>query len=88
MSDFALYKQKPITFPEYAFESDNYYDKNWDGERRVKNTIISMEWVPDTNLPREQRKRSSAALTQEQAANIKRAVDLLEKAPGAGLGVS
>ena len=43
MSDFALYKQKPMTFPSYIFVSDNYYDKNWDGDRRIKNSIISME---------------------------------------------
>eukprot|EP01004_Peranema_trichophorum_P010139 NODE_88_length_3867_cov_76.307425_g71_i1.p1 GENE.NODE_88_length_3867_cov_76.307425_g71_i1~~NODE_88_length_3867_cov_76.307425_g71_i1.p1 ORF type:complete len:1257 (-),score=366.66 NODE_88_length_3867_cov_76.307425_g71_i1:96-3656(-) len=42
----ALHMRKPISFPDSMYISDNYFDKRWSGDRRLKNVVCILEWVP------------------------------------------
>jgi len=46
-SDFKLYKGKPVKFPGYILVSDNYFNRQWGGDRRIKNVVMTLEWVPN-----------------------------------------
>ena len=43
-SHFRLHKRRPLTFPPYIGMSDNYFDRDWVGERRLKNVCVIAEW--------------------------------------------
>eukprot|EP00760_Papus_ankaliazontas_P003017 PhM_4_TR11378/c0_g1_i1/m.4426 len=45
-ADFKLYKQQPIHFPGDMLVSNNYFQPAWSGARRVKNIVVTMEWIP------------------------------------------
>ena len=91
MSSFAVYKggrftPKPLVFPDYLSCSSNYFKPSWslNSNRRLKNVIIAMDWVPNTkHLEFIGRGGSggkdgfaNAQLTQDQVAELKRAYDL------------
>jgi hypothetical protein len=44
--EFRLFARQPIQFPDSMLVSTNYFDKRWSGQRRVKNVIMSLDWVP------------------------------------------
>ena len=46
MSEFKLRHQKSINFPQYTRLSSNYYNRKWDGLRRLKNVVMILEWIP------------------------------------------
>ena len=47
LSQFKLYKRSPISFPEYVYCSNNYFNPMWSGARRIKNVVMVMDWLPD-----------------------------------------
>jgi len=47
-SKFALYKRKPLEFNSYLSLSSNYFNLNWSGERRIKNTVMILDWCPQS----------------------------------------
>merc|ERR1719197_1744409 len=47
-SEFRLHKRRPLHFPPYVALTDNYFDRGWVGERRLKNVVVIAEWVPDS----------------------------------------
>lgn len=47
LSQFKLYKRSPISFPEYIYCSNNYFNPMWSGARRIKNVVMVMDWLPD-----------------------------------------
>jgi thiol-disulfide isomerase/thioredoxin len=46
-SEFKLFARQPLRFPHNMLVSNNFFDKRWSGQRRVKNVVIAMEWVVD-----------------------------------------
>jgi hypothetical protein len=46
LCDFHLYKRRPLQYPESIMLSRNYFNPKWAGHRRIKNVIVSMEWLP------------------------------------------
>lgn len=46
LSNFHLYKRRPIAFPNTIMLSRNFFNPKWTGHRRIKNIAITMEWVP------------------------------------------
>lgn len=44
--EFHLYKRKPLAFADYLYVSNNYFDRRWSGARRIKNVVVSLEWIP------------------------------------------
>ena len=48
LKDFRLYKRRSLSFPESIMLSRNYYDPRWAGHRRMKNVIVTLEWIPDS----------------------------------------
>ena len=71
-STFALHRTKPITFPSYTMLSENYFNPGWAGDRRLKNVVMVLEWIPSvsklallTNM--------SKSMTDVQQALFKRA---------------
>ena len=47
-SEFRLHKRRPLQFPPYVALTDNYFDRGWVGERRLKTVVVIAEWVPDS----------------------------------------
>jgi hypothetical protein len=48
-SRFCLYRTRPVDFPSYTMISNNYFNKDWAGNRRVKNVVMVLEWVPSAS---------------------------------------
>ncbi|KAJ9441712.1 putative nucleoredoxin 1-2 [Diplonema papillatum] len=46
MEDFRMYRKRNIAFPESLMASRNFFDLRWGGERRIKNVVCLLEWVP------------------------------------------
>lgn len=46
-SEFKLIKREPLNFPPQLLVSSNYFDLRWSGARRIKNVIMSLDYVPD-----------------------------------------
>ncbi len=85
--DLNLFKEggKPLKFPPELGVSFNYFHKNnWSafGLRRIKNVIITLEWIPSideietVSLPAESQK--GKALDDLQDKQLKRAFDLID----------
>ena len=45
-SQFKMYKRRPIDLPPDLLLSCNYFNPYWTGNRRIKNSIMTMEWIP------------------------------------------
>ena len=50
LDTFKLVKRKPLNFPKHLSLSSNYFNPRWTGERRLKNIICVLEYVPDTRI--------------------------------------
>ena len=74
--EFALRGQAPIQFPDYLMASTNYFDKLWAGDRRIKNVIMVLEWVPSKSALRV--RRHEQKLSQEQETELRRSFDLFD----------
>jgi hypothetical protein len=46
LTDFHLYKRRSLEFPQSLMLSRNYFNPKWSGHRRMKNVVITMEWIP------------------------------------------
>ena len=46
VKSFCLYKRKPLQLPGYLATSMNYFNPKWTGERRLKNVVCVLEYVP------------------------------------------
>mmetsp|Transcript_7246 Transcript_7246/g.21392 ORF Transcript_7246/g.21392 Transcript_7246/m.21392 type:complete len:5155 (-) Transcript_7246:1654-17118(-) len=53
MRSFHLHKRDPIALPRYLAASSNYFNPKWTGERRLKNVVCVMEYIPDANEVRQ-----------------------------------
>jgi len=81
MSKFKLQHRRALAFPDRMSLSSNFFNPTWSGLRRIKNCIMVMEWVPNTeNLKTFETKRSSS-LTEEQSISMKKAFSLLKFDP-------
>lgn len=49
MRAFRLHKRNPLAFPKHLATSANYFNPKWSGERRLKNVMCVLEYVPDTS---------------------------------------
>ncbi|KAH8046329.1 hypothetical protein JL720_16406 [Aureococcus anophagefferens] len=43
LSDFRLFARRPLEFPAFVLSSDNYFRRDWIGERRLKNVVATAE---------------------------------------------
>ena len=76
-SEFRLNARSPLPFPSYLSVSKNSFNLEWVGERRLKNSIMVLEWCPSvaalaTLPPR------VAVLTDAQSERLKKALMLLD----------
>eukprot|EP00742_Colponemidia_sp_Colp-10_P010551 GILJ01011596.1.p1 GENE.GILJ01011596.1~~GILJ01011596.1.p1 ORF type:complete len:2102 (+),score=514.71 GILJ01011596.1:908-6307(+) len=53
LSNFHLYKRRPIAFPDSIMLSRNFFNPKWTGHRRIKNIVITLEWIPDVTTLKE-----------------------------------
>ena len=47
LRDFRLIKRNPIEVPSYLALSANYFNPKWTGERRLKNVVCVLEYMPN-----------------------------------------
>jgi Ca2+-binding EF-hand superfamily protein len=74
VKNYLFSKAISLEFPHYMFVSRNYYEKKWalTTHRRLKNVIVTMDFVPSKAALREIA-AVGKALTVEQEASLKRA---------------
>ena len=75
--DFRLHARTPLPLPRYLQCSRNYFNLEWTGERRLKNAVMVLEWVPSVeklaSLP-----TGNAAMSAAQRARLASALKLLD----------
>ncbi len=62
-SQFKLAKRDAIRFPQCVAVSNNYFNTKWSGSRRIKNTVMVLDWVPNSLTHRVE---SFEPLTEDQ----------------------
>jgi hypothetical protein len=76
-SEFTLNNFKPLKFPPYVYFSNNYFYPWWSGERRIKNMVMALDWVPASDTQALQRVCSAPAeLSTDQLERLSSAVRL------------
>ena len=82
-SNFRIYRTPiqqttPLAFPSYLWVSKNWFDDGWclKFNRRLKNVICVMEWVPNFGALRDM--VVSSGLTEQQTAQLKMTFDLFD----------
>ena len=78
-SEFRLHGRSPLPFPEYLAVSRNHFNKEWVGERRIKNAVMVLEWVPDvTALAPSTCHAAAGTLSDAQDERLRSALELLD----------
>ena len=76
-SEFRLHARAPLPLPPYLHLSRNHFNLEWTGERRLKNAVMVLEWVPSVAkiapLP-----TGAVAMTEAQKARLASALKLLD----------
>ena len=76
-ADFRLHSRSPLPFPSYLCMSRNHFNLEWLGERRLKNAVMVLEWVPQvanvSALP-----PKASELTAEQEERLQNSLSLLD----------
>jgi hypothetical protein len=72
-----LFKRKPLALPSYVQFSQNYFNPKWSGERRLKNVVMLMEWVPSLAQRVSVVKDETLTAAQEEA--VERAIELFSQ---------
>ena len=76
-SSFRLHARTPLPFPAYLQMSRNHFNLEWAGERRLKNAVMVLEWVPSLEklaaLP-----TAAAAMNVAQQERVDSALRLLD----------
>jgi len=75
-SEFKLHGHAPLPFPPCLSISRNHFSLDWVGERRLKNAVCVLEWIPSVSAL-ERTPPSQPQLTIEQAARVNDALALL-----------
>ena len=86
-ADFGVYDKRrkkadgvaTLPFPDYVLLSRNHADREWAAKapRRLRNVIVTMEWVPDA-AALAARDEEAGALTAEQESALRDAFKLLD----------
>jgi Ca2+-binding EF-hand superfamily protein len=76
VKNYTFSKGVSLEFPDYLYMSNNYYDKSWSFKthRRLKNVIVTMDFVP-TNAGLKEVAAVSKPFTPQQEKNLKRAFE-------------
>ena len=74
VKNYLFSKAISLEFPDYLYISKNYYEKQWNlkTHRRLKNVIVTMDFVPSKSAIREVA-AVGKPFTEEQEASLKRA---------------
>ena len=70
LNQFSLFNRNSLKFPFYIGASTNFYNLDWDGERRVKNVIMVLDVVPNCSLFKEYRLDEEAESSPEIEAHV------------------
>ncbi|GAB5371987.1 hypothetical protein AAMO2058_001626900 [Amorphochlora amoebiformis] len=76
-NNFALYGQKSLKFTKDLLVSNNYFDKTWKGDRRLKNVVMVLEWIPDATQIRISN-LTEHKLTEDQKNQLEKAFSLFD----------
>lgn len=76
-AEFRLHGRAPLPFAPCLAISRNHFNPAWAGERRLKNAVCVLEYVPDVGAL-QRRSPDEAALTSEQEQRLDDALTLLD----------
>ena len=78
LSSFHLWKRQPLPFPAYLYLSNNLFNPQWTGARRVKNTVVVLELLPNPAAVAPLAPHDVPLSAKQQLA-LKRAIDLFHR---------
>eukprot|EP01087_Luapelamoeba_hula_P004848 TRINITY_DN1482_c0_g1_i1.p1 TRINITY_DN1482_c0_g1~~TRINITY_DN1482_c0_g1_i1.p1 ORF type:complete len:4317 (-),score=602.49 TRINITY_DN1482_c0_g1_i1:51-13001(-) len=78
-NQFHLYKRPPLAFEDYLLVSNNYFNKEWSGARRIKNVVMVLEWIPSTSSLKLKPARPSDAVNTTQEVALRKAFSLFDQ---------
>ena len=81
-SQYRLTQRSPLPFPDYLCVTRNHHNLDWVGERRLKNAVMLLEWVPSVSAL-EPLSSKAGALSEVQERRLRNALSLLDNG-GAG----
>ena len=81
-SQYRLTQRSPLPFPEYLCVTRNHHNLDWVGERRLKNAVMLLEWVPSVSAL-EPLSSKAGTLSEVQERRLRNALSLLDNG-GAG----
>jgi Ca2+-binding EF-hand superfamily protein len=89
VKNYTFSKAISIEFPDYMYVSNNYYEKSWSMKthRRLKNVIVTMDFVPSRAALREVADVSKP-FTPQQEENLKRAFSVAQGGVGTGISLA
>ena len=89
VKNYSFSKSLSVEFPDFMHMSNNYYDKSWSlkTHRRLKNVIVTMDFVPSKAALREVA-AVSKPFTPQQEKNLKKAFSVAKGSTGSGISVS
>ena len=76
-ADFRLHGRQPLPFPPCVSLSRNHFNLDWSGERRLKNAVMALEYVPSVAALRRV-PPSVQPLSETQRARLDDALRLLD----------
>ena len=74
---FQLYGRNPLPFTDELNISINHYNPLWEGDRRLKNAFISLEWIPSM-AKLASKAVESTEMNEASIARLERALKLLD----------
>jgi len=74
--DFHLLRRQPIAFPNFLQVSTNYFDKRWDGDRRIKNVCVVMEYMSDVSTAKDRVNPPATVPKEHHLPEVHRTLDL------------
>ena len=77
MRNFSLHGRSGLPFPSFLSVSRNHFSLEWLGERRLKNCVMALEWVPSV-AALAPRCSDGTSLTAEQDAKLRGALHLFD----------
>ncbi len=89
VKNYTFSKAISVEFPDFLHLSNNYYDKSWNMKthRRLKNVVVTMDFVPSKQALREVA-AVSKPFTPQQEKNLKKAFSVAQGGTGAGISLS
>ena len=78
LRSFHLYKRQPLSFPPHLYLTSNFFNPQWSGARRIKNSVVIVELIPSPSDIHPSAPLTPPLTSRQQIA-LKKAIDLFHR---------